>query len=110
VRAAALTFDVSWSGVVNCFSETNQIDGNRYRGRYAQISTATIDWSASEADFRLPPRLVPRCPPSPRWVRSVTVSSPADCAVTPVTKEAVTGQPGTCEFGMEKATTRAHGQ
>ena len=49
MRPAALTFNVSWSGVVDCFSVTNQIDGNRYCGRYAQISTASIDWSASEA-------------------------------------------------------------
>jgi hypothetical protein len=30
---------------------TNQADGNRYRGRYTQVSSATIDWSASEAGF-----------------------------------------------------------
>jgi hypothetical protein len=48
---ATVSFDVSWSGVVHRFSVTNQSDGNRYRGRYAQVSAATIDWSASESGF-----------------------------------------------------------
>jgi len=51
VQRAALTFNVSWSGVVDCSSVTNQSDGNRYCGRYARISTASIDRSASEADL-----------------------------------------------------------
>lgn len=53
--SASVTFEVSWSGVVDRFSVTNQADGNRYRGRYAQVSSATIDWSASDAGFRSPP-------------------------------------------------------
>jgi hypothetical protein len=48
---ATVSFAVSWSGVVKRFSVTNQSDGNRYRGRYAQVSSATIDWSASETGF-----------------------------------------------------------
>jgi hypothetical protein len=48
---AKVSFDVSWSGVVHRFSASNHTDGNRYRGRYAQVSSATIDWSAAEKGF-----------------------------------------------------------
>ena len=46
-----MTFHNSWSGVVDRFSVTNRKDGNRYRGRYAQVSSATVDWSVSQEGF-----------------------------------------------------------
>jgi hypothetical protein len=48
---ATVSFDVSWSGAVKRFSVANHSDSKRYCGRYAQVSSAIIDWSASETGF-----------------------------------------------------------
>jgi hypothetical protein len=49
---ARVSFEIEWSGAKRRFSARNTNGGNRYAGRYIEISTATIDWSAETEGFR----------------------------------------------------------
>lgn len=48
---ATVSFAVTWAGVSGRFAATNTADGNRYTGRYVDVASASINWSANERGF-----------------------------------------------------------